>query len=143
MIFLKNFVLSSGTSTGTVLRQVRTLLSLSQRKKSEHLPSEAFFTTQSTIEATATQEYKTKMPQPNLKSDDFYQVLGCPRNADENALKKAYRKLAVKVRCCNLFQWVDGKHWCRGRNYRQSYVGVFFKHIKIHTMLWYLHEYFY
>jgi hypothetical protein len=33
---------------------------------------------------------------PNLSSDDYYQVLGCPRNADESALKKAYRKLAVK-----------------------------------------------
>jgi len=33
---------------------------------------------------------------PNLNSDDYYQILGCPRNADENALKKAYKKLAVK-----------------------------------------------
>lgn len=33
---------------------------------------------------------------PNLNSDDYYKVLGCPRSADESALKKAYRKLAVK-----------------------------------------------
>ena len=35
---------------------------------------------------------------PNLNSDDYYQILGVPRNADEAALKKAYKKLAVKVR---------------------------------------------
>ena len=28
-------------------------------------------------------------------SDDYYVVLGIDRNADENAIKKAYRKLAV------------------------------------------------
>ena len=33
---------------------------------------------------------------PNLNSEDYYQILGCPRNADDAALKKAYRKLAVK-----------------------------------------------
>src|SRR6056300_448996 len=33
---------------------------------------------------------------PNLNSKDYYQILGCPRNADDAALKKAYRKLAVK-----------------------------------------------
>lgn len=33
---------------------------------------------------------------PNLNSDEYYQILGCDRSADENALKKAYRKLAVK-----------------------------------------------
>jgi len=36
------------------------------------------------------------MPQPNLNSKDYYEILGCDRSADENALKKAYRKLAVK-----------------------------------------------
>eukprot|EP00569_Conticribra_weissflogii_P008948 CAMPEP_0171363264 /NCGR_PEP_ID=MMETSP0879-20121228/3246_1 /TAXON_ID=67004 /ORGANISM="Thalassiosira weissflogii, Strain CCMP1336" /LENGTH=96 /DNA_ID=CAMNT_0011870381 /DNA_START=280 /DNA_END=566 /DNA_ORIENTATION=+ len=36
------------------------------------------------------------MPTPNLNSSDYYQILGCPRNADEDTLKKAYRKLAVK-----------------------------------------------
>lgn len=36
------------------------------------------------------------MPQPNLNSDDYYEILGCPRDADESTLKKAYRKLAVK-----------------------------------------------
>ena len=34
--------------------------------------------------------------QPNLNSSDFYEILGCPRSADESTLKKAYRKLAVK-----------------------------------------------
>eukprot|EP00550_Attheya_septentrionalis_P003793 CAMPEP_0198285470 /NCGR_PEP_ID=MMETSP1449-20131203/4733_1 /TAXON_ID=420275 /ORGANISM="Attheya septentrionalis, Strain CCMP2084" /LENGTH=396 /DNA_ID=CAMNT_0043982879 /DNA_START=137 /DNA_END=1327 /DNA_ORIENTATION=- len=36
------------------------------------------------------------MPQPNLLSDEFYAILGCDKNADDGALKKAYRKLAVK-----------------------------------------------
>ncbi|KAL7445821.1 hypothetical protein ACHAXH_009630 [Discostella pseudostelligera] len=35
-------------------------------------------------------------PTPNLNSTDYYQILGCPRNADDATLKKAYRKLAVK-----------------------------------------------
>ena len=34
---------------------------------------------------------------PNLRSEDYYEILGCPRSADDAALKKAYRKLAVKV----------------------------------------------
>jgi curved DNA-binding protein CbpA len=38
---------------------------------------------------------------PNLKSNDYYQILGCPRNADDAELKKAYRKLAVKVSLFN------------------------------------------
>ncbi|KAL7541886.1 hypothetical protein ACHAXR_011333 [Thalassiosira sp. AJA248-18] len=33
---------------------------------------------------------------PNMNSKDYYQILGCPRNADDATLKKAYRKLAVK-----------------------------------------------
>ena len=37
-------------------------------------------------------------PAANLNSDDYYQILGCSRNATEADLKKAYRKLAVKVR---------------------------------------------
>jgi curved DNA-binding protein CbpA len=35
-------------------------------------------------------------PSPNLNSSDYYEILGCDRSADEAALKKAYRKLAVK-----------------------------------------------
>jgi curved DNA-binding protein CbpA len=33
---------------------------------------------------------------PNLNSEDYYEILGVPRSADEAALKKAYKKLAVK-----------------------------------------------
>jgi curved DNA-binding protein CbpA len=33
---------------------------------------------------------------PNFNSEDFYEVLGVPRDADENTIKKAYRKLSLK-----------------------------------------------
>ena len=36
------------------------------------------------------------MSNPNFDSDDFYKVLGIPKAADENAIKKAYRKLSLK-----------------------------------------------
>jgi len=36
------------------------------------------------------------MLQPDINSKDYYAILGCERSADEGALKKAYRKLAVK-----------------------------------------------
>lgn len=36
------------------------------------------------------------MPQPNLNSEDYYEILGCSRDANDSQLKKAYRKLAVK-----------------------------------------------
>ena len=32
---------------------------------------------------------------------DYYQILGVPRDADENALKRAYRKVGLP---CNLLQ---------------------------------------
>lgn len=32
----------------------------------------------------------------NINSEDFYEILGVQKDADENALKKAYRKLAIK-----------------------------------------------
>jgi preprotein translocase subunit Sec63 len=38
------------------------------------------------------------MAPPNLKSSDYYEILGCRKGDDDAALKKAYRKLAVKVR---------------------------------------------
>lgn len=40
------------------------------------------------------------MAPPNLKSSDYYEILGCRKGDDDAALKKAYRKLAVKVRDC-------------------------------------------
>jgi curved DNA-binding protein CbpA len=36
------------------------------------------------------------MPSPNLNSEDYYQILGVDRDANDAQLKKAYRKLAVK-----------------------------------------------
>ena len=38
----------------------------------------------------------TKMA-PNLNSDEYYQILGVPRSASDAQIKKAYKKLAVKV----------------------------------------------
>ena len=32
----------------------------------------------------------------NFNSDDFYEQLGVNRNADDNTIKKAYRKLSLK-----------------------------------------------
>lgn len=37
-----------------------------------------------------------KMPAPNIKADDYYQVLGVERGASENEISKAYKKLALK-----------------------------------------------
>ena len=36
------------------------------------------------------------MSRSQFDSDDYYTVLGLDRGADDNAIKKAYRKLAVK-----------------------------------------------
>lgn len=43
-------------------------------------------------------DISTMAPAPNLKSDDYYENLGIPKSADDAAIKKAYKKLAVKVR---------------------------------------------
>ena len=32
----------------------------------------------------------------NINSDNYYEVLGVSKDADENVIKKAYRKLAMK-----------------------------------------------
>lgn len=36
------------------------------------------------------------MSQPNFNSQDFYENLGVPRDADLNVIKKAYKKLSLK-----------------------------------------------
>ena len=37
------------------------------------------------------------MAPPNLRSSDYYEILGCRKGDSDAELKKAYRKLAVKV----------------------------------------------
>lgn len=36
------------------------------------------------------------MSTPNFDSEDFYEVLGVNKQADEQTIKKAYRKLSLK-----------------------------------------------
>ena len=44
----------------------------------------------------------------DVTSDDFYKILGVPRDADETAIKKAYRKLAIKYHpvSCTSFRFI-------------------------------------
>ena len=39
---------------------------------------------------------KVQAPKSQFDSDDYYVVLGVGRDADETAIKKAYRVLAIK-----------------------------------------------
>lgn len=36
-------------------------------------------------------------PPPDVDTDEFYKILGLEKDASENEIKKAYRKLALKV----------------------------------------------
>ena len=36
------------------------------------------------------------MPEPDIKSDDYYKILGLDKGANDAEIKKAYRKLAMK-----------------------------------------------
>ena len=40
---------------------------------------------------------EASVAQEILRCKDYYKMLGIEKNADENALKKAYRKKAIKV----------------------------------------------
>ena len=42
-------------------------------------------------------------PRQPVNTDEFYNILGVEKDADDNTIKKAYRKLALKVSCA--------QHW--------------------------------
>ena len=41
----------------------------------------------------------------NVHSDDYYEVLGISKSANENEIKKAYRKLAIRWHPVR-FKWI-------------------------------------